>query len=85
MQNLAQEKARFFERIKELKQELEKKEQSLNEQKEYTQRAYKERDQYAEILKKYANDELLESEAPKLKRERDREKEPTKKEVCRER
>ena len=61
MQNLAQEKARFFERIKELKQELEKKEQSLNEQKEYTQRAYKERDQYAEILKKYANDELLES------------------------
>ena len=73
MQNLAQEKARFFERIKELKQELEKKEQSLNEQKEYTQRAYKERDQYAEILKKYANDELLENKAPKLKRERDRE------------
>ena len=33
MQNLAQEKARFFERIKELKQELEKKEQSLTSKK----------------------------------------------------
>ena len=73
MQNLKQEKARFFEKIKEQKLELENKEQALNEQKEYTQRAYKERNQYADILKRYADDTLLENEAPKLKQERDRE------------
>lgn len=73
MQNLKQEKMSFLEKIKEQKLELENKEQALNEQKEYTQKAYKERNQYADILKRYADDTLLENEAPKLKQERDRE------------